>query len=277
MKKIIATLSLALLQFMAFAQSSPITVEKKGTGSPVILLPGFGCPGTVWNETVQHLDGYQAHVVSYAGFNHLPAIDTPWYPALREALIGYIKKENLQKIHLIGHSMGGNLAVEIAAAMPERISKLVIVDALSCMRELMMPGISASQISYNNPYNDQLLAMTKEPFAKYVKSMADNMTLQPQASDTIQQWMINADRKTFVYGYTDLLKLDLRDQLEKITAPVLILGNSFPDKKTTEETFQKQYARLKQKEIRIADNSRHFIMFDQPEWMYSNISNFFSK
>jgi esterase/lipase len=86
-----------------------------------------------------------------------------------------------------------------------------------------------------------------------------------------------SDRKTFVYGYTDLLKVDIRDGLSKIASPVLILGASFPDKVTVTETFNKQYANLTNKTIEIASDSRHFIMWDQADWLYSKVNTFLAK
>jgi len=89
--------------------------------------------------------------------------------------------------------------------------------------------------------------------------------------------MMASDRQTYVYGYTDLLKLDLREALKTVKAETLILGASFPDPAVTRKTFENQYANLEKKRIEIADNSKHFIMFDQPEWLYQQVNNFLSK
>ena len=153
MKRLINSLLLLTVTVTLFAQNKSISVERKGAGTELMLLPGFGCPGAVWNEYSADLKNYRVHQVSYAGFNQLPAIDTPWYRSIRDGLVEYIQKQDLRNLHLIGHSMGGNLATEIAALLPDRVTKLVIVDAIPCMREVMMPGMSASQLTYDNPYN----------------------------------------------------------------------------------------------------------------------------
>jgi hypothetical protein len=44
-----------------------------------------------------------------------------------------------------------------------------------------------------------------------------------------------------------------------------------------EKNYNKQYEALSNKEILIADKSRHFIMFDEFEWMARNIQLYFSK
>ena len=268
---LLATLSIT-------AQPAAFHIEKRGKGVPVIFLPGFATPGTVWNETIKHLgNNYQAYIVSYAGFNNLPAIKMPWYNTIKEELLAYISKENLTGIYVVGHSMGGNLATDLAAAMPQRFKKVVLVDAIPCMRELMMPGVAASQLQYESPYNKQLIEMKEVPFKATLKMMSSNMTMDSLKADSIMHWMMIADRQTFVYGYTDLLKLDLREVLPAITAPVLILGASFPNREVIKMNFEKQYAALANKQIEMAPNSKHFIMFDEPNWLYNSINTFFSK
>jgi pimeloyl-ACP methyl ester carboxylesterase len=290
MRKIIITFITCFLSIYGYGQANKpialsttaanraIVVEKQGAGEPVLFLPGFTSPGSVWAETVKHLIvKKQSHLVSYAGFNGIAAIDTPWYPALRRELESYIRENKLKKLTIIGHSMGGNLAVDLAAALPEYVTRLVLVDAIPCMRDLMMPGVPASQIQYNNPYNKQLISMNDSAFRKSAIMMSSGMTSKKEGIDTLVSWMLASDRQTYVYGYTDLLKLDLRDALKDIKAETLILGASFPKPEITRQTFEKQYANLERKRIEIADNSKHFIMFDQPEWLYQQVNNFLGK
>ncbi len=255
-----------------------IRIDKKGNGDPILFLPGFTTPGSVWNETIANLNGtYETHVISYAGFNGIAPIGTPWYAPIKQQLIDYIAKEKLDNLTIIGHSMGGNLATELAAELRTKVNGLIIVDALACMRELMMPGVPVSSLQYDSPYNNQVIAMNDEAFEQMAYGMASNMTNNQEKMKEIANWSINADRKTYVYGYTDLLKLDLRPQLELIEIETLILGATFPTKEMTQKTFEQQYTNLKNKSIVLADNSKHFIMFDQPEWFYIQINKYLTK
>ncbi|MGZ8504063.1 MAG: alpha/beta fold hydrolase [Flavitalea sp.] len=278
MKTLLIAFALFIASQATFGQPPAIKIQRSGKGMPVLFLPGFTTPGTVWNETIRNLPtGTEAFTVSYAGFNGMTPIDTPWYPALKQELIEFIEKENLSNLTIIGHSMGGNLAVDLAAALPSRISKLILVDAIPCMRELMLPGVPVEQIQYKNPYNDQQLKMADEPFKQMATMMAGNMTVNASKVDTLVKWILEADRETYVYGYTDLLKLDLRPALKNIKAKTLILGATFPNAEITGKTFENQYANLENKTIYLAGNSKHFIMFDQPSWLYEKINTFISK
>jgi len=253
-----------------------IAVSVSGSGQPVLFLPGFSCPGAVWEATIAHLQGsHQSHAVSYAGFVGVPAVAPKnWYAALKQALLDYISANRLNNLTIVGHSMGGNLAVDVAAELPETVTGLILVDAIPCMREVMMPGVPASNIQYESPYNDNMLQMTDEAFEQTATMMAQNMTLSAEKVPTLVNWMQQADRQTYVYGYTDLLRLDLRTVLDRVQARTLILGADFPNEAMARATYDKQYAALANKTLVMAKNSRHFIMFDQPEWFYGQVNAF---
>jgi pimeloyl-ACP methyl ester carboxylesterase len=274
MKNLSAFILFLLITCSVSSQSS-FVVRKEGVGKRILFLPGFITPGSVWNETIKNIKGkYQSHVFTYAGFGDVAPIDTPWYPTIKRDLINYIMKERLSNITIIGHSMGGTLAMDIAAALPGKVQKLILVDALPAMRALMMPGVSAEMIQYNSPYNNQVLKQDEQAFRKNAVMMAGGMTADKEKLDTIINWIVRADRKTYVYGYTDLLKLDLREDLKKINAKTLILGATFPTKEVAKATLENQYTLLKNKRIEMANDSKHFIMFDQPAWFYAQVNTF---
>lgn len=258
-----------------FGQEKAIKTVIIGEGNPVLFLPGFITPGSVWEETVKNLKTKnESHLFSYAGFNGMDPIKMPWYESIKNATFLYIEKKDLKNIRIIGHSMGGNLAVDIAARFPKRVKKMIIVDALACMREVMMPGVAASNLQYKSPYNENLLKMNADQFSSMASNMAGFMTLKKEKAAILTKWIVEADRKTYVYGYTDLLKLDVRDKLSAIKTKTLILGASFPNVAVAKANFEKQYASLSNKTIEMASNSKHFIMFDQPKWFYTKVNTF---
>src|SRR5687767_14816371 len=117
-KTFVISISL-LISAVVLAQSPSFIVTKAGKGDAVLFLPGFSTPGTVWDETLRNLKGRnETHVFTYAGFGNVKPIDTPWYPSIRRDLIAYINSNKLSGITIIGHSMGGTLAMDIGAALP---------------------------------------------------------------------------------------------------------------------------------------------------------------
>lgn len=274
MKKTLLLICFALLiQPIVVAQSS-ISVKNSGTGDPILYLPGFATPGEVWNETAAQFTTHSAHIVTYAGFGGIEPVEMPWYAKLKSDLIEYISTNNLSNLTVIGHSMGGNLALDLAASFPDRIQKVVIADALACMRDVMMPGVPASVLAYESPYNDQLLAMDATAQSAYLTQMTQNMITKPMDQELVKSWMANADRKTFVYGYVDLLKLDSRPLLASIKVPVLLMVAGQPFGPSALDTMKKQYEALENKTFSFAAESKHYIMLDQPEWFVQQLANF---
>lgn len=272
------TLLLFLAAIMSFsiasAQYKAIGIEVIGTGDPILFLPGFTTPGSVWKETVNALNTKsEAHLISYAGFNGIPPVKTPWYPKVREDLISYIKKNNFEDLIIIGHSMGGSLAADLAAEFPEKVKKIVIVDALACMREVMMPNVPVSSLQYDSPYNNRTLNMSNSQLKQMATSMAINMTDSDERKEDIVRWILEADRKTYVYGYTDLLKLDLRPKLSKIKAKALVLVAPTYGPMAL-ESMKMQYKNLNHKIVEMAPKGKHFIMFDNQDWFYKRIHTF---
>tara|TARA_R110000765_G_scaffold70243_2_gene136217 strand:+ start:2160 stop:3002 length:843 start_codon:yes stop_codon:yes gene_type:complete len=272
-KKLMAIL-LIITSFSVNAQDQPFKVEVIGKGEPILLFPGFTCTGDVWNDTVTELSqDYQCHVFTFAGFGDVPSIQKPWLPKIKEGILSYIAEKQLKNPIVIGHSLGGALALWMATES-NSYKKLIIVDALSSTGALMMPNFKSEYMVYDSPYNKQLLEMNTTDFEAMALQMVTGMTKDTSKQEIIKDWMLQADRETYVYGYTDLLKLDLREDLSKIKVPVTILAATEPyGYDTVKATYETQYKELAEYDIKFAEGSAHFIMYDQPLWFMDNLLN----
>jgi hypothetical protein len=77
----------------------------------------------------------------------------------------------------------------------------------------------------------------------------------------------------------DLIATDLRQDIERIKSPTLVLGTWIAYKEYTtraavENTFKTQYQKLTGVTIEVADTARHFIMYDDPKWMFECMEKF---
>lgn len=256
------------------AQEFPFKVEVVGNGDPILFFPGFICTGEVWEDAVRELSNtYECHVFTFAGFGDVPAIETPWLPKIKEGVLRYISKEQLANPSLIGHSLGGVLALWMATES-DSYKKLIIVDALPSTGALMIPNFKSESMVYESPYNQQLLEMNSTDFDTMANQMAKGMTLNTEKQSRIKEWMLQADRETYVYGYTDFLKLDLRATISKINVPVTVLAATYPyGYEAAKSTYESQFAKLKDYEIIYAQRAAHFIMYDQPDWFMEHVKS----
>lgn len=272
MKKIILA-SILFFATLAGALAQPaFTVEVIGTGSPIFLLPGFGCPGSVWDETVADLSKkHECHVFTFAGFGGVAPIATPWLSTIKDELIAYTQNKQLSPPTLLGHSLGGTLSLWLASEKPALFGKLILVDALPASAALMIPNYDGTKIPYENPQSSAMLNMDASTFAQMNNQTVSFMCQNREKQRLISEWFSLADRKTYVYGYIDMLNLDLRENLKQIKAPVHILAASLPNLAMAENTYKSQYKNLPSTQVQFAPESAHFVMFDQPQWLIDNV------
>lgn len=275
MKSIKKSISVMIIFFTVAlsAQNKAFNVKTVGNGEPVLLFPGFTCTGDVWDDLVKELSKTKTcHIFTFAGFGDVPAIEKPWLPKIKSSIEGYISEKKLEKATLIGHSLGGSLALWLATKDNYAFSKIIVVDALPSVGALMMADFNKENIVYDNPYSNQLLEMNDEAFEKMANQYAVGMSLNKEKHNQIKAWILQADRETYVHGYTDLLKLDLREDLVNIKAPVTILGATHPyGEDNVRKTYTEQYKNLSNFTIKYAKESAHFIMYDQPQWFINTI------
>ncbi len=275
MKQLILLLFFFSFTLVIYAQdeNQPIYVEVTGKGNPILLIPGFTVPGDVWYPLVKVLEkNYECHIVTLAGFGGKKPISFPWLPKVNASIKDYISKNKLQNVTIIGHSLGGTVATWLATNKDLNLSKIILVDALPASGALMIPNFNPENLAYDNPYSNQQLAMDDATFAQTATALSKSMSLNASAQEKIKNWILESDRKTYVYGYTDYLKLDLREDLKKISTPVTIIAASEPyEIDTIMKTYKNQYENLKNYDFIVAENSAHFIMLDQPEWFLEQI------
>ncbi|MEO6583052.1 MAG: alpha/beta hydrolase [Ferruginibacter sp.] len=272
---VIATLSLT----MGHSQQKAFSVEIKGKGQPIILIPGYSCSGDVWKETVQHLAGnYECHVLTLAGFAGVPAIDTPILQTVRDEIINYTMRNKLNKPMIIGHSLGSFMGLWVSSTAPELFGKLICVDGMPFLSALGNPAANADSLKKNPIYNPESVVKNFEnlPDAGFIDNTAKAMLYQ--VTDTararqIATWQYLSNRKTLGLTLIELATTDLRKDIAKIQQPILVLGSKYSTKEISYKLIGEQFTNAKQATIDVAD-SKHFIMYDQPEWFYSKIDTF---
>lgn len=264
-----------VLLFMASlglqAQKS-FQVEKSGAGQPILLFPGFTSTSQVFEGITEVLEKeYEVHAFTFAGFGEVPPIKFPWLPRIKEDIEAYITENDLENPVVIGHSLGGTLGLWLASEKQD-YSAIIVIDALPAMGAMMIPDYDSDEIVYESAYNEQLLAMEESAFRGMAQQMAATMSVNKEYHQQLADWMVESDRQTYVYGYTDLLKLDLREELGKIGSKVTILAATHPyGKEVAEANYWQQYANLTDYTLKFAEGAGHFIMYDQPQWLLDQI------
>lgn len=264
----------SILSLKGFCSKYPFKIERSGKGTaPVVFIPGFASSGAVWEETVRQFEmSHTCYVLTIAGFSDTPPEENISFGDIALQIAVFIQEEKIHQPVLVGHSMGGIWAMLIASQNPELISRVVVVDALPCLSALSDPSFTSKEHNECGAYINQMISMSDDDFLQMQKTMIATLSSSPEKYDEIVRWSFDSDRKTLGKLYCDFLNTDIREQLQHITIPVLVLLN--PMFKNISSTIEEQYQLAKHVEIKYADKGLHFMMYDDKEWYMHQLQKF---
>ena len=278
MKKYIVIIALlfSALCVNVFAQtkSYPFEVIKTGKGKQAILfIPGFASSGEVWNETKTAFEkDFTCYTLTMAGFADAKPYPSPSFENWKAGIATYIKTNKIEKPIVIGHSMGGGLALALAADYPDLIGKIVVVDALPCLAALSNVSFKSKENNDCSPMVAQMTAMNETQFYEMQKQAMPRLLQDASKLEMVVDWSVKSDRKTFAQMYCDFFNTDLRERISTVKCPSLILlASNFINLKPA---IEEQYKNLKTANFQYANKGLHFIMYDDKDWYLVQLNNF---
>jgi pimeloyl-ACP methyl ester carboxylesterase len=272
-------LSLVLMLPAIALGSDAFKVHVTGHGKPMILIPGLASSGETWDSTVaRYRDRYECHVLTVAGFAGIPRIPAPILDTVREQLAAYIREKQLVKPVIVGHSLGGFIALDLASKYPELPGKLVIVDSYPSLAAIFQPEITTEQIKAQAAMTRQYMA-SQPADPKGSDAAVRAMVTKDSDYERIASWSHASDRSAVVDAMAELYGSDLRENVSAIQSPTLVLATwigykDFTVREKVEASVKRQYEKLKGAGVRMSDTARHFIMYDDPQWFFAQIDGF---
>lgn len=245
----------------------------------MILIPGLASSGDVWNTTVAHEQArFTCHVLYLPGFAGQPVIAAPILPTVRDALAGYIRDHHLDHPVIVGHSLGGLLALDLARRHPELVGRLVIVDSLPFLAAATNPAATAESMKpVVEAIRARMIEMTPEAFAQQERGILATMISDPANQQVALGWVMRSDREALTQALGEILTSDLRSHLASITAPALVIETWRGwgmGREPTVSRYAEQYAGLRGVKHVVAETARHFVMLDDPAFLFAQMDAF---
>ena len=261
------------------------TVQDQGSVNKpdVILIPGLASSRAVWDVEAKFLaPNYRLHLVQIDGFAGAPAganAAGPILPGVVEELHQYIVAGKLHPV-VIGHSLGGLITLMLAAAHPEDVKKIVIVDSLPFYGLVFDPNATVEAVAPQaKMIRDQMLAMPADQFATMQPAIVKGMVKDEAGGKAVAASSIASDRTVLVNAMFEDLQTDIRPDMEKIKTPALLLypvDASIPgiDLAKMDSLYKGAFASMPNVKLVRVDDSRHFIMYDQPAKLHAAVEEF---
>jgi pimeloyl-ACP methyl ester carboxylesterase len=209
--------------FAASADSIRIAYEVHGTGTPaLIFVHGWSCDRSYWQGQIEPFSrDFKVVAIDLAGHGESGLGRRSWtIEAFGADVAAVVKKLNLQRVILIGHSMGSNVIAEAARQMPGRVAGLVLVDQYKDLG----PGLSQEEVQ---AFAAKLRTNFSDPVAAFVRKMfvstSDSALVERVAADMASApAAIALDALVFTLNYSR----QMPHTLEELKLPVIAINDA---------------------------------------------------
>jgi len=237
------------------ADSIPIAYTVQGKGEPaLVFVHCWSCDRSYWQSQVSVFDKKHTVVtLDLAGHGESGLGRKDWtIESFAGDVVAVVTALDLQRVILIGHSMGGPVALEAARRMPDRVIGIIGVDTFRDLEE-----------KYDDARKQQMLGMLKANFPavtdRFVRSMfpagADSALVARIASD-----MASEPPEVAIGAMKNLLGYDPLPALAEIKAPIRsINGDLFPTDVEAGRRYAKSFA------VAFMPGRGHFPHLEDPQ------------
>ena len=216
----------------------------QGSGAPVVLLHGLSGSHRWWLETIPALvaSGFRVHVPELVGFGgSRRAVRQPDLAEMADVVQRWMGAMGLERAHLVGHSMGGQVSIHLTALYPERVDRLVLVSASGIPR-----------------------AITLREAARFVTEVAlPRAWVRPRFVTTLALDAFRAGPRALALATRYVLNDDVRPLLPRIACRTLLLWGAL-DPLTPVEQGARMAAALPDARLVVLPRAAHIPMIEEP-------------
>ena len=251
-------------------------IEKFGSGEPLVLIHGWGMHGGIWDNVIPLLSPkFCVHCVDLPGHGHSTEEKRQDTLFTLNTVVKELSAHFDEPLNICGWSLGGQVALRWATLIPHQIKRLVLVASTPCftIREDWEFGMAA----------ETLHQFAIELERDHVATLRRFLALQVRGSENERDLLANLRSHLFSRGEPEisalrgglqiLRDLDLRDELDSICRPVLIIAGKRDKLTPLEASFYMSQALPDARIVEIA-GAAHAPFLSHPGIFVEQISDF---
>ncbi len=255
---------------------------EEGEGQTVLLLHGFTGTKKTWNELIKKLkQNFHVIAIDLLGHGETDSPEDPDRYLMEQAakdLDDFLTDKQIDRIHLLGYSMGGRLALYFALYYQHRIRSLLLE---SCTAGLVSEEEKLSRIKQDRQLAALLLNKGMKSFVEYWENIS-LFSSQKQLPKNLQEKIREGRLLQSPVGLSNSLKgmgtgiqPSLWDRLERLEIRSLLICGEYDEKFCY--IMGKMNEKFKNSEIRKIPRAGHAIHVEQSEIFATIVSEFFLK
>jgi pimeloyl-ACP methyl ester carboxylesterase len=256
-------------------KEATINYFTSGEGHPVIFIHGFGEDGKIWENIINTISAdYKIIVLDLPGSGKSSLLHsdnkTIGVEDYAEVIQAILEKENISKIVLIGHSMGGYVALAFAELYPAMLSGLGLFHSTSFndddkKKETRLKGINFVKNNGAQAFlKTSIPAMFAEEFQKNNSVIVDDLVYKG----------INFTNEAVIQYYTAMMnRKDRSDVLRNIPVPVLIIIGEKDQAVPLDQSLKQTHLPAKSL-VKILPNAAHMGMLENTSECIAAIQQF---
>ncbi len=251
---------------MPFFQTKTLShyYEVVGQGDPLLLIAGLGGDTTIWTLLVSMLaDKFKLIMLDNRAAGRTPiGIEPLSTELMAQDCIALLDHLNIKTSHIIGNSMGGAIAQQIAIHHSDRVNKLILYSSFSLLekRERMSLETNAELLNYDIPRELWILNLLKPCFSNTFLSKQENIDLIIEADrNNLRQ----QTKEMFDAQLAACIKHNTTNLLTKIAATTLIIAGS--DDQVTPLFYNEfLFKHIKKATMKVIDGVGHLADLEKP-------------
>ncbi|MDX1478517.1 MAG: alpha/beta fold hydrolase [Saprospiraceae bacterium] len=252
-------------------QPVPLHYKTYGQGDPVIILHGLFGMLDNWMSLGKDLaEHHSVYLVDQRNHGKSPHTESHSYPDLAADLLHFCQQHWLHRTAVIGHSMGGKVAMQFALEHPDIVERLVVVDIAPVAYQARHTQVIAAmrsldlQTESRQALTDQLMEQLGE--ASTVLFISKNLTRNKEGGF---RWKMNLD--TLVASYDGLSGAISSEHAYE--GPTLFIRGEQSDY-VTDADWQNIVSLFPNATLATVPGAGHWVHADQPEMVLKQIREF---